>query len=417
MKIGILTFHSQLNYGGVLQCWALQTALEKMGHEVVVVDRWHNVDNSLLERGYNKWNWLQWAKFWIRSLFGLGDINPWLRVKRTKKFIKQYLHCTSYHFVDWKGAPENLGVQMLVVGSDQVWHCGDWGDPRVYLLEGAPRMPAIAYAASFGMTEMPHCLSKDDHELEALPIYRNGLARFQSISCREAEGVELCRLIGFDATHVVDPTLLLDAEMWRRMVKTIVAAHDHRLVCYLLGEDYKLVLPALQNFANALNCRVDLFVDQGDGDLLPVPNSSAKLLGWLARQERHFGGKVRVYDSAGPVEFVSALANARWVLSDSFHALMFSCIFGKNVRMLSPVKDERKKMFSRVKEIAAHVDGPIIAHSVPDALDSFAKGERVDFNYAWIGNFRRESEMWLQRNIEYALSRKSRLDEQPIVDS
>ena len=41
MKIGILTFHSQLNYGGVLQCWALKKALEDMGHETVVV-AWKN---------------------------------------------------------------------------------------------------------------------------------------------------------------------------------------------------------------------------------------------------------------------------------------------------------------------------------------------------------------------------------------
>ena len=100
MKIGILTFHSQLNYGGVLQCWALQSALEKMGHAVVVIDRWNNADNSLLERGFNKFDSKQWIKFMIRASLGLGDINPWLRVRRTKKFLSKYIKRTPYHLVE-----------------------------------------------------------------------------------------------------------------------------------------------------------------------------------------------------------------------------------------------------------------------------------------------------------------------------
>ena len=52
MKLGILTFHSQLNYGGVLRCWALKMALEGMGHEVVVVDRWLDAKNGMLRREF-----------------------------------------------------------------------------------------------------------------------------------------------------------------------------------------------------------------------------------------------------------------------------------------------------------------------------------------------------------------------------
>ena len=89
MKIGILTFHSQLNYGGVLQCWALQTALEKMGHEVVVIDRWLSDDNYMLERGYDKFGVKEWMKFAVRAPLWLGDMSQWLRVWRTKKFLRQ----------------------------------------------------------------------------------------------------------------------------------------------------------------------------------------------------------------------------------------------------------------------------------------------------------------------------------------
>ena len=38
MKIGILTFHRAINYGAVLQCYALYTTLQSMGHDVEIID-------------------------------------------------------------------------------------------------------------------------------------------------------------------------------------------------------------------------------------------------------------------------------------------------------------------------------------------------------------------------------------------
>lgn len=43
MKIGILTLQLHTNYGGILQAYALQTVLERMGHEVVVLNKRHHL--------------------------------------------------------------------------------------------------------------------------------------------------------------------------------------------------------------------------------------------------------------------------------------------------------------------------------------------------------------------------------------
>lgn len=43
MKIGILTLQLHTNYGGILQAYALQTVLERMGHEVVVLNKRHRL--------------------------------------------------------------------------------------------------------------------------------------------------------------------------------------------------------------------------------------------------------------------------------------------------------------------------------------------------------------------------------------
>ena len=278
MKIGILTFHSQLNYGGVLQCWALQSVLQKMGHDVAIIDRWLDVDNSFLECGYNKLDVKGWLKFCVRTLLGLGDINELIRVIRTKKFIKKYLYLTPYHFVDWEHAPENLGIDVLIVGSDQVWHCGDSSNPAVYLLEGAPCIPAVAYAASFGMPHLPEF--SYDGKMSGMrdSIYKRGLKKFRSISCREREGVMLCRELGFSATHVLDPTLLMRATEWidgLGLTGSSAQKHKKVLVCYLLSENLMEMLPYLHLFARRERCVIKVFLNTTL--LLPFPSSRERL--------------------------------------------------------------------------------------------------------------------------------------------
>ena len=395
MKIGILTFHSQLNYGGVLQCWALQTALEQLGHEVVVIDRWLNSDNFLLERGYDQWTCKQWIKFWIRSLLGLGDLNQWLRVRRTKKFLRKYLKRTPYHFVDWQEAPKELGVDMLVVGSDQVWHCGDWGEPAVYLLEEAPKIPAIAYAASFGLTEIP---------AEFKDLYERGLPKFKAISCREVEGVELCRKSGAEATHVVDPTLLA----WCAG-PTVIKTPKRDLVCYFLSEQLEEHWQVLEDFAKKNNCKVRVLLGEYAGGNLPLPYSWRRMQLWLRGiwQKINPLARVKVLASAGPEEFVTVFKHARWVASDSFHALMFAINNNCNARIIRPHSEMRQKMFARIEEFAAHTEGPLIADSVSAALDSLASGEEVKYDYEWIKQRVEYSKEWLRGQVSGVRSQGS----------
>lgn len=385
MKIGILTFHSQLNYGGVLQCWALQTALERMGHEVVVIDRWLNDDNYFLERGYEKFTTKQWIMFAIRSLLGLGDISQWLRVRRTKKFLRKNIKRTEYHFAEWKDAPKNLGIDVLVVGSDQVWHCGDWGDPSAYLLEGAPRIPAISYAASFGMAELPQ---------EFVELYKRGLSRFKAISCREREGVDICRSLGFDAVHVVDPTLLAWSDCAEERAKE---PKKRELVCYFLSENIENYFDTLDAFARTHDCKVKVFM--GKVSLMAFPSSIAQIKKLLTIYKRRFLSRVEIMCSAGPEEFFKAFHSAQWVISDSFHALMFSVCNGCNARIIRPNSETRRRMFARVEEFSAHLKGPLIAESLYAALESFGKGESISFDYDWIGRCCEESAVWLANNL------------------
>lgn len=385
MRVGILTFHAQLNYGGVLQAFALQTALERMGHEVVMVDRWLSAGNVALRGPFAGMPVRSWVRWLERGVMGCGTFGLAVRHWRTMRFVRKRLRLTPYHFVAWEEmAGRALGVDCLVVGSDQVWHGGDWGDPLPYLLEGAPPVRAVAYAASFGMRRLPEAFFE---------AYRKGFPRFSAIGVRESEGVGLVASAGGRATHVVDPTQLVDAASWRKALALRGADARPRLVCYFLSENVLAALPALETFARERRCAVEVFVDRLQLPMPKSPSAIGKRLGWWARR---MTSPVRLRLAAGPREFVGAFSSATWVLSDSFHALMFASIFGVDVRILRPKDAFRQMMFGRIEEfVKCAVKGTALSANVQEALASFAQGEPCVYDEAFLRERREASRTWL----------------------
>ncbi len=385
MKIGILTFHSQLNYGGVLQCWALKETLKCMGHEVVVVDRWLTPDNALLNGPFGGAGLKGWCKIVLRLILGCGG-GYVLRCWRTRRFVKS-LGLTPYHFYDWKDAPNDLGVDCLVVGSDQVWHSGDWGfpDARPYLLDGAPKLRAIGYAASFGMKALPSGID-----------YAAGFRRFQAISVREAEGSQLVASTGYSnpVPHVVDPTLLLPCSEWIKLASD--RKKRQRMTCYFLSENVPSALGILEPWARARNITVDVLSDYAPR--CEFPRSLSALLHRIVLLIASLTASphVRLRTGCGPREFVRAFARSEMVISDSYHAVMFSLIFDCNIRFLRPQDEMRCAMFARVEEISGNVtNGKFIVENLRDALDSFDACETVSFRRESLRQRILESWSWL----------------------
>lgn len=393
MKIGILTFHSQLNYGGVLQCWALQMALERMGHDVVVLDRRLYPEPAMFGGIVPRVSAIGWAKLFLRGLL-LGGGFAWLkRCAATKRFVRSKLHLTTYHFHAWPDAPRELGVDMIIVGSDQVWHCGDWGDPSVYLLHGAPNVDAVAYAASFGVSQLPEYIyatcDGDNYEMST-SFFSRHLRRFRAISCRETDGVEICHRIGVSAVHVVDPTLLA----WYK--DGYSSAKLDRLVCYFLSENIEESWPDLEQFAQKQHANVEVF---NNATFLATPISLCGLKNIIIRVFRRLFSRVRLRLDKGPDYFLKSFEGAKWVVTDSYHALMFSIINGCNVRIVRPSNAMRKTMFSRMSEFVAHADGPLVVGSIKEAMHSFEKGERCTFDKKWVSDRVDESRIWLRQMI------------------
>ncbi len=311
MKIAILTQPLQSNYGGILQCYALQTVLEGMGHSVTVLNRRYSRPGfkQLMRR------FASLTKCIVRiCLLGRKDIalmNPWAenyeihkqseaarrRNSEIQRFIREYIHLSKplRSSKELAKCVETKNFDCVLVGSDQVWR--EIYSPCIedfflgFLPEGDKRLK-ITYAASFGTADAP---ISSEHLENCVRLAR----RFSYISVREQSGVEIMRnQFGLDAKLLLDPTLLLSANQYRFPVKE---AEIGGLVSYILDEtaDKNAILQDVSENLRLKDMKLRInTTNQGDGDVM-FPSIE---------------------------EWLSSFANADFVVTDSFHGCVFSII-------------------------------------------------------------------------------------------
>lgn len=311
MKIGIVTLPLRLNYGGILQAYALQTALERMGHEVVVTDSPYRVSLPV-------WKWpYSYPKRVIRKYL-LGK-REWIFFEQycnrafpvisryTQPFIDRYIHRL---VVKDLSLLKEEDFDAFVVGSDQVWRPMYFPYPieRAYLdFARNWEVRRIAYAVSFG-TDCWEYTRKQTRRCGEL------VKKFDAVGVREESGVRLCcEHLGVEAVHVLDPTLLLDVDDYKCLVESSgVPSGKGDLLCYILDETEE-----------KWNLVSRLATDKG---LTP------------------FRGNSRVENLTAPLEqriqppveqWLRGFMDAKWVVTDSFHACVFSILFHKPFTVLA----------------------------------------------------------------------------------
>lgn len=310
MRIGILTLPLHTNYGGILQAYALQTVLERMGHEVVVLDKepivhvpFMKLVKRIIKRVIKKYI-LRRKNVYVFQERHNKKIYPILS-QYTQQFIDKYIH--AYTVCDLEKINSD-DFDAIVVGSDQVWRpiyfCAYYPNHIDYAFLSFARdwnIKRIAYAPSFG-TDVWEYDSKQTQTCKEL------IKLFDNVSVREKDGVDLCRNnLNIAAEHVLDPTMLLCAEDY---IKLFEASHTPKskgtLLNYILDEtpektsliDYVAKERKIKPFR--VNSKIE--------------NSSATL------EER----------IQPPVEqWLRGFYDAEFVITDSFHACVFSILFKK----------------------------------------------------------------------------------------
>ena len=206
------------NYGGILQSYALQTVLRRMGHEPVTLDIDPYIVHSL------PW-WKAIYKYPSRAIKKLWrprtvimrerkyNMDDKVIQKYTRQFVDRYIHRV---LLQDAGTLRNDGYGAIVVGSDQVWRPRYFkGDIRDAFLRFAKDwdVKRIAYAASFGTDEWEFTPEQTSDCAELL-------GRFDAVSVREDSGVGLCRkYLHTEAQHVLDPTMLLSAGDYTELIE------------------------------------------------------------------------------------------------------------------------------------------------------------------------------------------------------
>lgn len=292
MRIGIVTQPLTTNYGGILQNYALQTILKRLGHEVYTID-------------YCRPSWMQWYDSAWRVIAHkiLGHNVSFSKTPTERKrierplrrFVEEHTTLTKprTRYFEQKTI-KRYAMDAIVVGSDQVWRpCYNPNISQCFLsFTQEMHVKRIAYAASFGTDEWEYT-PKQTKECASLA------QRFDAISVREASGVNLCRdFLGVEAVHVLDPTLLLTSEDYIRLCAGIPRKEPF-VFAYILDQNEEKQR-SIKSFAE----------ERG----LPYLIMSA-------------GPDVREDDS---VElWLSYFRDAAYIITDSFHGTAFSINFKK----------------------------------------------------------------------------------------
>lgn len=301
MKIGILTLPLHTNYGGILQAYALQKVLERMGHEVVIIDepikKQVTKNKQIIKRFIKKLIGRPTTIFWERYLY---DSYP-IVSQNIRQFVDTYLKRV---VVDSPSELMEEDFDAIVVGSDQIWRPKYYSHIKDAYLDFAKKwksLKRIAYAPSFGTDEWEYTGGQTKEFSKLLKL-------FDAVSVRENSGIELCKkYFDVDAMQVLDPTMLLSREDYASVINdSTTPAPQGDLLQYVLDKS-----DSITELVNHI--------------------AKEKMMKPFSVSGKPFteGQKAEKCICPSIESWLRGFRDAKFVITDSFHACVFSMIFNK----------------------------------------------------------------------------------------
>lgn len=325
MKIGILTFHEADSYGAVLQAYALQQTLLKLGveSEFVQIRSPQSAAQTPPATGA--------AAVFARRMQAEGK----KREELFAAFRQEHMRMSPpYQPTD----PIDEDFDSFIAGSDQIWNFRIPGADARYFLPFAKPEKRYSYAASFGADALPE---------KAKAWAADQLSRFRNISVREESGCQIVKeLTGRDAQVCLDPTLLPDREDWD--VLTQPENGEPYALLFLLKYDEVLVAKAREE------------AGKRGVQLRTVTAAFMPQLGMNA------------WNTTGVTDWLSAIRNAQCVFTNSFHGMVFSMIFGRSFHV-ERLTGELSSRNGRLEELLSFLQ-------LSEALETVAQ---PDYDRIW----------------------------------
>ncbi len=315
MKVGILTLRLHSNFGFLMQSYALQKVVRDFGHDpyhfyikeepftksgkIIVFFK------KIIRNCISGTHYPLWSHYPTAEEMAYKDKNTW-------DFIKKNLTLTSYvPSLTTKKAYEIEPFDAYIVGSDQVWRREYTDDILCYFFSFVPDgTKRMSYAASFGTKDLMY----SDKQLKEC---KKLLKKFSTITVREDDGIRICRdYFDCEATKVLDPTLLLSSEDYQSLVEdSQIPFSDAPYIFTYILRPTKEKLDFIKRFSNERGMKV---IDI-------MPKNFEKV------------GKKHISECVYPSvsSWIKGFSQAEFVLTDSFHASVFSIIFNKQFYVIN----------------------------------------------------------------------------------
>ena len=307
MKIDIVTLHRAQNYGSVLQAFALQKQIEKLGHQAYILDYYPEryTNKGLLKRLKNKS-----SRFNNPLVLLIAKLLIYPSYLKKGIQFNKFMHYLNLEKPSFATNEEGMGrftdADAYCAGSDQIWN-SHWneGVEKALFLDFVPKGKlCLSYAASIGLSNIPA------NEIDETKLL---LDKFEFLSLREDKGVELVRELGrTDAVQCLDPTLLMSKEEWSLYADDSYKGKEYVLT-YNLHHD-----PEIDKCAKAIASKYHLQIRNISYNWHDIVRHGH--LDWCPTVEG----------------FLGLIKNAKYVVADSFHATAFSIIFEKPFVVITP---------------------------------------------------------------------------------
>ena len=320
MKVGILTFHNAINYGAVLQAYALQQTVSTLGAECEIVD----YSCPAVEKQYRRKKMSECASWKIY----VNDILSLHRLDKKKEAFRNFRHKNLMLSDRIETVSKDLSEKYdaVIVGSDQVFNPKNTDGDSAYLLDFNGKAKKIAYAASIGNNAFLN-LWQEKYKVD----YKTLLGAFHCISFREKEAADfMTQLLGQTYRTVLDPVLLAGNPLWKRFDSP--PPEEEYVFVYNLG-NIPLLVDFVRNLHRKTGLKVCVVYTDIKGDILLRKYSNVS--------------------SISPEDFLRMLFGAKYVVTDSFHGTAFSVLFHKD--FYSVVSSGKENTNSRIQCLLAEL--------------------------------------------------------------
>lgn len=301
-KVGLITIYHVPNFGSVLQTYATQEVIRKLGYECIV----------LRYKYPNEWHYTQGRqrpslKSRIGHLLGLKPAHR--KANKLEKFRRKFLNFSRlYDSLDAMNDENWTQYHSVAVGSDQVWNARFTLADSAFLLSFLPdSVRRLSIASSFALNSLP---------VELCEKYRKYLSRFNALSVREKNGIDIIRnqlKLNSNPVIVLDPTLLLGSEDWLSLLpRSRFVKRKKYILLYMLTyafEPRPYIFDVLKYMSEKYGYEI----------LALEGYTSAQQAKGLVMQNK---------TDSSISEFIDLFANADMVVTSSFHGTAFAVNFG-----------------------------------------------------------------------------------------